>query len=134
VAREAVEREREHDARGARRPAPLAFHRFEPLEKTADVEQETGKLRPDGLKGAGHSLLGGHDKIGKSGRSVAAAAAAALRNRRDPVRGHARRQPARVKSARRRSPAASCSKEIKGRPSGPLRRASQASGLSASFV
>ena len=53
VAREAIEREPEHDLAGARRPRAIALNVGEALEKAADIDQQPAEFRTYGIKRMG---------------------------------------------------------------------------------
>jgi hypothetical protein len=85
VARQAVERERQHHLGGATRPAALLLDQLELLEKTADVEQKSGELRPGGVEGRDEPRFRANHRVGERRDPVAGGATAALRHGRDPV-------------------------------------------------
>ena len=104
------------------RPAALALDIFEALKKTADIEQQPGEFRPDGVERTPYALARRNHRLGE-GRH--AAAAAILCDRAVQLAVTRGIIWARVKSARSRSPACSCTGSINARPSRALRRASQ---------
>ena len=70
--RKAFERELQHDFCRARRPAALTFGYFEPFQKTAYIDKQTGKFRADRSKRMMHALAGGNDGIRKKTRLMTA--------------------------------------------------------------
>ena len=69
---EALERELQHDLRRTRGPAALTFGYFEPFQKTAYVDKQTGKFRTDRIKRMMHALAGGNDGIQQKTRVMTA--------------------------------------------------------------
>jgi hypothetical protein len=55
---EALERELQHDLRRARGPAALTLGYFEPFQKTAYVDKQTGKFRTYRIKRMMHVVAG----------------------------------------------------------------------------
>jgi hypothetical protein len=116
------------------RPSLLAFDILKALEETANVDQQSGEFTTGGIKRLMDTLSRGDHRLGESGGAIAPCATADGRYRARLVRRRARHQMRLVKSARSRPPACNCCGSIKGRPSRPRRRASQASGLSDSSI
>ena len=127
VAGQPVETELQHHLGRSRRPAALTFHVFETFEEAAYVEQDPAELRSRGVERPPHALARGERRFRK-GLDAAAAILGTDDVQLAVTRGI---KWARVKSARSRSPACNCVGSINARPSRDLRRASQASGLSA---
>ena len=124
-----IECELQHDLAGAGRPVPVALHVGEALEEAAHVEQQTGELRPDRVERVAHALPRAEHGLRRiRGRGAARRPRATAALQFEVMRGMSW---ARVNSARSRSPAWNCAGSMSARPSRPLRRASQASGLSA---
>ena len=69
---EAIKRELQHDLRRARRPAALTLGYFEPFQKTANVDKQTGKFRTDRIKRMMHALPSGNDGIRQKTRLMTA--------------------------------------------------------------
>jgi len=67
---EALERELQHDLCRACRPAAVTLGYFEPLQKTAYIDEQTRKFRADRVKRVMHALPGGNDRIRQKIRSV----------------------------------------------------------------
>jgi hypothetical protein len=53
---EPVEAELQDDLRRARRPSALPLDVFDPLEEAADIDEEAGKFRADGIERAAQAL------------------------------------------------------------------------------
>ena len=120
-----------HDLAGARRPAPFAFDVFKALEEAADVEQHSGEFRSDCVERAAQPFACRDAHREGRRRSARARPCAMEASQIEVTRGVS---CARVKSPRKRSPACNCTTWMSGWPSRPLRRASQASGLSGSSI
>ena len=69
---EAFKRELQHNLRRARRPAALTLGYFEPFQKAAYVDKQTGKFRTDRIKRVMHALTGGNDGIQQKARVMTA--------------------------------------------------------------
>jgi hypothetical protein len=68
----AFERELQHDFCRARRPTTLTLSYFEPFQKAAYIDKQTGKFRPDRIKRMMHALAGGNDHIRQKTRLMTA--------------------------------------------------------------
>src|SRR5947209_20549338 len=79
----------QHDLSRAWRPAPLTLDSLQPLEEAAHVEQQSGELRPDGVKRAAQLLARRNHHIREG--AGAALSAPAVRKRCIPARRDARR-------------------------------------------
>ena len=55
-----------------RRPAALTLGYFEPFQKAAYVDKQTGKFRTDRIKRVMHALTGGNDGIRQKARVMTA--------------------------------------------------------------
>jgi hypothetical protein len=63
MAREAIERELQHDLRRPGRPSPLPLHVLKALEEATDVEQQAGEFRPNRIERVAHALPRGDDSF-----------------------------------------------------------------------
>src|SRR6185312_1872278 len=91
MAREPIEREAKHDLRGALRPAALPFDGLQAFQETAHIQEYAREFRADSFECCAHALFRREHRIAESTRARTGRAPA-LRDRRDPVRGDARRQ------------------------------------------
>ena len=88
MAGQSRQRQIEHNARRAARPLPLALDGLEPFQKSADIQQQAGKLRPDRLHGFFDALTRSQSHIGQ--RQARRLPAPALARHTIPARGDAR--------------------------------------------
>ena len=79
VAGETIEGELQYDFAGASRPCTFAFDIFKAFEKAANIEQQAGEFRTNGVKRVMHPLSRGNHCLGEHRRLFVPAAAAAGR-------------------------------------------------------
>jgi hypothetical protein len=85
VTGKAIERKLQHDLRRARRPPAFAFRDLEAFQKTADIQEQAGKLRANCFKRMLHALSSRDDRFRRK-RCPMTAGPAIDRNRIRPVR------------------------------------------------